>query len=60
MGIVRNPCCSLACVTGADEGVRYGVALAQIGVVSTAWSRVRVSRLEGIDDKRCKKDGSAR
>jgi hypothetical protein len=57
MGIVRDPLCSLACITRTEEGICDGVAFAQIGVVRTGWPSVMVSRpWQRIDSKRCERD----
>lgn len=55
MGIIRNPCCSLARIARTYERIRDGVTLAQIGVIDTARARVRVPRLQGTDGERWEK-----
>jgi hypothetical protein len=57
MGIVRDPLRSLARVTCTKKGICNCVALAQIAVVRTSGSCVKVSRAgKSIDSERCESD----
>jgi hypothetical protein len=40
MKTVRDPIRVLACVARTDKGIRHGVALAQVGVITTTRARV--------------------
>ena len=55
-GIVPDPMFSLASGTCTYKGISDGATLAQVGVVSTIWARVRVPWLQRVDSERYKRD----